>query len=192
MITKRRFVAMGTAGNALIKGMDVQELMDTLDGYYCYYVRALHWTHAVLNRLEGQAALVLTDELEEVAEQCLKNATAIAERIGELGGAVTGDPTHVVARSPAGAFSLPSSNSDVGAILGYALEQTRAIIGAYGECLDRTRGKDELTHRLVLKLLQQEVTHETDLEAALDRTKSLCPTTCNGVIDIFTLRENLI
>jgi ferritin-like protein len=158
---------MGTAGNALITGIDVQELIDILDGYYCYYLRVLHWTHAVLNRLEGQAALVLPHELEEVAEQCLKNASAIAERIGELGGAVTADPTYVIAHSPTGAFRLPSSTSDVGAILGYALEQTRAIIGAYGECLDRTRGKDELTHRLVLKLLQQEVAHESDLEAAL-------------------------
>jgi ferritin-like protein len=51
--------------------------------------------------------------------------------------------------------------------VGYALEQARAIISAYGECLDLTRGKDELTHHLVLKLLQQEVTREVELKAAL-------------------------
>jgi ferritin-like protein len=33
--------------------------------------------------------------------------------------------------------------------------------------LDLTRGKDELTHHLVLKLLRREVARETDLEAAL-------------------------
>jgi ferritin-like protein len=162
---------MGTAGNALIKEIEIKELIDTLDGYYCYYQRALHWSQAVLNRLEGQAAFILTEELEEVAEQSLKNAKAIAERIGELGGAVTGDPTQFVARSPSrtGEFRLPANNSDIGAILSYALEQTRAIIGEYGACLDFTRGKDELTHHLVLKLLRQEVTRETDLEAALAR-----------------------
>lgn len=158
---------MGKAGNALIKDIQIQELIDTLDSYYCYYLRVLHWSQAVLNRLEGQAAFILTEELEEVAEQCLKNAKAIAERIGELDGAVTGDPAQFAARSQIGEFRLPASNSDIGAILNYALEQTRAIIAAYGECLDLTRGKDELTHHLVLKLLQQEVTREAELEAAL-------------------------
>jgi hypothetical protein len=54
---------------------------------------------------------------------------------------VTGDPTQFTARSATKEFMLPASSSDVGAILRYALEQTRAIIGAYATCLDRTRGK---------------------------------------------------
>jgi ferritin-like protein len=160
---------MGTAGNALIKGIDVNELVDTLDRSYCYYMRVLHWSQAVLNRLEGQAAFALTEELEEVAEQCLKNAKEIAGRIGELGGGVTGDPTQFIARSRTGEFRLPANYSDIGAILGYALEQTRAMIRGYGEFLERVRGKDELTHHLVLKLLRQEVGRETDIEAALAR-----------------------
>ena len=102
---------MGMAGNALIKDIEIKELIAILDSYYCYYLRGLHWSQAVLNRLEGQAAFILTEELEEVAEQCLKNAKTIAERIGELGGAVTGDPTQFIARSPTGEFRLPARNS---------------------------------------------------------------------------------
>jgi ferritin-like protein len=122
----------------------------------------------MLTRLEGQAAFLLPEELEEVIDQSLKSARAIADRIGELGGAGTGDPTEVVARSGTGEFRLTPA-SDIGAILGYALEQTRAIIRSYGEFLDHTRGEDEVSHRLVLKLLRQEVARETDLEAALAR-----------------------
>jgi DNA-binding ferritin-like protein len=104
-------------------------------------MRALHWSQAVLSRLEGPALFVLPDELEEVADQCLKNTKEIAERIGELGGAVTGDPTEFIARSRTGEFRLPASNSDIAGIVGYALEQTRAIISPYGESLERTRAK---------------------------------------------------
>jgi ferritin-like protein len=158
---------MGKAGNALIQNIELQYLTDALDRYYCYYMRTLHWSKAVLSRLEGQAAFTLPKELEELGQQCLANTNEIARRIGELGGTVTGDLTKFVERSGAGEFKLPRSNSNIGEILSYALAQTRTIIEAYGECLARTRGKDELTHQLVLKLLRHEVTRETELEAAL-------------------------
>jgi hypothetical protein len=47
--------------------------------------------------------------------------------------------------------------------MGQILVMTRE----YGACPDLTRGKDELTHHLVLKLLQHDVACETKLEAAL-------------------------
>jgi hypothetical protein len=36
-----------------------------------------------------------------------------------------------------------------------------------GELLDRTRGHDDLTHRLLCKLARQLAARETDLEGAL-------------------------
>ena len=30
--------------------------MDTLDSYYCYNLMVMHFSHALRNRLEGQAA----------------------------------------------------------------------------------------------------------------------------------------
>jgi hypothetical protein len=41
----------------------------------------------------------------------------------------------------------------------------RRLIGAYGEALDRTRDADELTHRLLLELVRQQVEAEAELEA---------------------------
>jgi hypothetical protein len=41
----------------------------------------------------------------------------------------------------------------------------RRLIGAYAEVLDRTRDADELTHRLLLKLVRRQVETEAELEA---------------------------
>lgn len=158
---------MGKAGVGLIKGIDVEEVVDTLNGYYCYNLVVMHFSHALRNRLEGQAAFLLGDELEENAEQGLKAARKLADRIGDLGGEVTADPTQFVERSPLEEFSLPDSNSEVGVILSFVLERIRMIIGEYGAFLERVRGRDEISHLLVLDLLKEQVARESEIEAAL-------------------------
>jgi ferritin-like protein len=141
--------------------------VDTLDSYYCYNLVVMHFSHALRNRLEGQAAFLLGDELEENAEQGLKAAKKLADRIGDLGGVVSADPTQFVERSPLEEFSLPDSNSEVGVILGFVLERIRMIIGEYGAFLERVRGRDEISHLLVLDLLKEQVARESEIEAAL-------------------------
>ena len=158
---------MGKAGVGLIKGIDVEEIVDTLDSYYCYNLVVMHFSHALRNRLEGQAAFLLGDELEENAEHGLKAAKKLADRIGDLGGVVSADPTQFVERSPLEEFSLPDSNSEVGVILGFVLERIRMIIGEYGAFLERVRGRDEISHLLVLDLLKEQVARESEIEAAL-------------------------
>ena len=158
---------MGKAGVGLIKGIDIEEIVDMLDSYYCYNLVVMHFSHALRNRLEGQAAFLLGDELEENAEQGLKAAKKLADRIGDLGGVVSADPTQFVERSPLEEFSLPDSNSEVGVILGFVLERIRMIIGEYGAFLERVRGRDEISHLLVLDLLKEQVARESEIEAAL-------------------------
>jgi ferritin-like protein len=160
-------MGMGKAGVGLIKGIDVEEIVDTLDSYYCYNLVVMHFSHALRNRLEGQAAFLLGDELEENAEQGLKAAKKLADRIGDLGGVVSADPTQFVERSPLEEFSLPDSNSEVGVILSFVLERIRMIIGEYGAFLERVRGRDEISHLLVLDLLKEQVARESEIEAAL-------------------------
>lgn len=52
---------------------------------------------------------------------------------------------------------MPADTSDPTVITDYALERVRRLIGAYAETLDRTRDADELSHRLLLKILRQQV-----------------------------------
>ena len=89
----------------------------------------------------------------------------MADRVAELGGAITGDPTKLIELGGLGPFDVPADTSDPTAITDYALEQVRRLISAYAEALDRTRNGDELTHRLLLKLVHRQVATEAELEA---------------------------
>jgi hypothetical protein len=65
----------------------VQDVIETLDGFYCHNVTVGLWAAAVANRLEGMAIYLLSDELPEVADQARAAARRLADRIGNLGGA---------------------------------------------------------------------------------------------------------
>ena len=97
---------MRTTGAALVKGIEVEEVVERLDGFYSYNLAVMHFSRALGNRLEGQASFLLGDELEGVVEAVLQAAKKLADRIGELGGAVTADPALLVERSPLSEFSL--------------------------------------------------------------------------------------
>jgi ferritin-like protein len=158
---------MGSAGNSLIKGIDVQEIIDTLDIFH-----ALSWVVALFslglkNRLEGQAAFLLSKELEDKAQESTKHAKKLAERIAELGGTETGDPTEFVMLSPLKRFSMPSSNSDVNEILSYILELEQSIIKTYGDFLHRIRDKDDVTYHTLREILEDEVRRESEIESIL-------------------------
>jgi ferritin-like protein len=135
-----------------------------LDRLRAAHVVADQWLLAVENRLAGPALYLLQDELPGFAETHRQAGAALAGRVAELGGAISSDPTQVVELSRLGPFALPANTSDAAAITDYALERVRGLIGAYSEALDRTRDADELTHRLLLKLVRQQVETEAELE----------------------------
>jgi ferritin-like protein len=158
---------MGQVGNQLIVEISAADVAEELDRLYCYHLVTFCWASGMGVRLEGQALFLLGDELAEVGEESLAAARQLAERVGELGGTVTIDPSAFVRRSPAGTLAVPDQAREVAPILRYALEQVRIGLGAYGKLLDRTRGRDDLTHRLLVKLARQLAARETDLEGAL-------------------------
>jgi bacterioferritin len=162
---------MGSAGNSLIKGIDVEEVIKTLDSFHAQSWVVVHFSLALKNRLEGQAALLLSKELEDKAQESMKHAKKLAERIAELGGTETGDPTEFVMLSPLKRFSMPSSNSDVHLILGHILELERSMIRTYGDFLSSVRDKDDLTHHLIREILEDEVRRESEIEAAIGSAK---------------------
>jgi ferritin-like protein len=158
---------METVGAALLRGVNVEEVVERLDGFYCYNIVVVQFCRAMENRLEGQASFLLGDELEEVAEEALRAAKRLSDRIGELGGEITADPSLLVERSPLPAFSMPESNSEVGVIMEHVYEQVRTIAREYGDFLGLVKERDELSHRLVLRLLAEQVARASEIEAAL-------------------------
>jgi ferritin-like protein len=155
---------MSRAGNALLRGVAPEAVVADLDRLRAAHVVAEQWLLAVENRLAGPALYLLDDELPELTEINRQAAAALAGRVAELDGAITGDPSLLIEVSGLSAFELPADPSDPAAITDYALERVRGLIGAYGEALERTLDADELTHRLLLKLVRQQVQMEADLE----------------------------
>jgi ferritin-like protein len=147
--------------------LPVADVIDALDSYYCHNVVVALWADAVANRLEGTAIYLLSDELPEVAEHARAAAGRLADRIGDLGGAVTGDPRQLVDRAPGESeFTIPDC-SDPGAILTYALHRLDTIIAAYQSFLDQVRGRDDVSFALVVGLLGAEAHRRADARAAL-------------------------
>ena len=111
-------------------GTAITEITDTLDSFYCYNIAAALWADAVINRLEGLAIFLLRDELAKVADRARAAARRLADRIGDLGGAITADPRQLLDRSIPVDFALPDC-SDITSIGEYALQRLNAIIAAY-------------------------------------------------------------
>ena len=77
-----------------------QNVIDDLDSFYCHNIVASLWADAVANRLEGMAIYLLSDELPEVADYARAAARRLADRIGDLGGAITADPRQLIDPNP--------------------------------------------------------------------------------------------
>ena len=83
------------------------KITDTLDSFYCFNVTAAAlWADAVINRLEALAIFLLGDELAKVADRARAAARRLADRIGDLGAAITADP--VSCSTAASPWSSPS------------------------------------------------------------------------------------
>ena len=144
-----------------------EDVIDALDSFYCHNVVAALWADAVANRLEGPAIYLLSDEIPEVAEHARAAAARLADRIGDLGGAVTADPRLLIDRAPGGIeFAIPDS-SDPRAITTYALQRLNIIIAAYQAFLDKVRGHDDVSFALIVSLLGAETHRRADVKAAM-------------------------
>ncbi len=69
----------------------------------------------MINRLEGLAIFLLGGELAEIADRARGVARRLADRIGDLGGAITADPRQLLDRSPApGSSPSPTAPTSPG------------------------------------------------------------------------------
>jgi len=145
----------------------VLDVTETLDSFYCHNIVVGLWAATVANRLEGMAIYLLSDELPEVADHAHAAARRLADRIGDLGGAITADPRQLIDRAPGDNEFTISDCADPRAITTYALQSLNTIIGAYQDFLDKARGRDDVSFALVVDLLAAETHRRADIQAAL-------------------------
>jgi ferritin-like protein len=144
-----------------------EEVIDALDSFYCHNVIVALWADAVANRLEASAIYLLSDEIPEVADHARAAAARLADRIGDLGGAITADPRQLIDRAPGTIeYTIPDC-SDPRAIISYALQRLNVIIDAYQAFLDKVRARDDVSFALVVGLLAAETHRRADAIAAL-------------------------
>lgn len=158
---------MGTKGRALVKakGIDVQELIKLLnkafaDEWLAYYQ---YWIGAKI--AVGIPRKEVAEELEEHAEEELKHAKMLSERIIQLGGTPVLEPKEWYALSTCG--YLKPKNPHVKALLEQNIKGEQCAIAVYDSLLEFTKDKDPITYGMVLEILKEEIEHEEDLQALL-------------------------
>jgi len=157
---------MGLKGRSIIKGIEVGELIAILNkayadewlAYYQYFIEA-----KVVKGIMKDAALA---ELQEHANDELRHANMIADRILQLEGVPLLHPEEWFLQTNCG-YDAPVE-FDVVNILEDAIKSEQCAITVYSQIADLTRDKDIVTYDMVSQILADEVEHEEDLQSLHD------------------------
>ena len=152
-------------------GVRIKILIEELNKAYCD-----EWL-AYIQYMEGAQIAAgiprqsLVTELEEHAAEELKHAKKLARRIIELGGTPVIEPKMWYKYSNCG-YEAPKDPS-AKIILEQSLRSERCAIIIYNKLIKRLDGRDPVTHKILVKILQDEIEHEQDLEDIEEDVKSL-------------------
>ena len=154
---------MARAGNAIIHDIEISEIITQLNrayadewlAYYQYYIE-----EKVVKGIMKDAVIA---ELAQHAQDELRHADMVAQRILQLGGTPLLHPKAWFTHTNCG-YEEPK-NFDVVAILEDAIKGEQCAIETYAKLAELTRGKDVVTYDLVSQILADEVEHEEDLSA---------------------------
>jgi hypothetical protein len=93
----------------------------------------------------GHAIYLLSTSFPRSPANARAAARRLADRIGDPGGAIIGDPRQFLDRAPGRTeFTIPDC-SDPRAITNYALQRLNVIIAAYQDFLDQLRDRDDVS-----------------------------------------------
>lgn len=156
---------MGTKGKEIVD-MDVRKLLELLNkafadewlAYYQYWIGA----KVVKGPMRGQIA----SELEEHAGEELEHAGMLTERIIQLGGIPILKPENWYKATNCG-YETPE-DPHVRAVLEQNIKGEQCAIDIYRNLLKTVKNKDPVTYNMILKILEDEVEHEEDLQAILE------------------------
>jgi bacterioferritin len=157
---------MAKRGNSIIKGLEIQEIIDKLNrayadewlAYYQYFIEG-----KVVKGIMKDAAIA---ELNQHATDELRHANMVADRILQLGGTPLLNPKDWFTHTHCG-YEEPN-DFDVVRILDDAIKGEQCAISVYSEIAEMTKDKDIVTYDIVSEILADEVEHEEDLQALHD------------------------
>ncbi len=152
---------MGTKGREIV-GLNVEELIEMLnkalaDEWLAYYQ---YWVGAKV--VTGPMREAAVAELVEHANDELRHAGMLADRILQLGGKPLLSPDDWK-KSNCG-YEAPS-DPKIRKILEQNVKGEQCAIETYNELLNLTQGKDPVTYQIAFEILKDEVEHEEDLQA---------------------------
>jgi bacterioferritin len=156
---------MGTKGREIV-GTHVGKLIDLLnkafaDEWLAYYQ---YWVGAKVVKGPMRAAVVA--ELQEHAQDELKHAGMLAERIIQLGGSPILKPQDWYKMTNCG-YEAPEDPS-VKAVLKQNIKGEQCAIEVNQRLIETTKDKDPVTYNMIVEILEDEVEHEEDLQAILE------------------------
>lgn len=157
---------MARRGNSIIKGLDINDIINGLNkayadewlAYYQYFIEG-----KVVKGIMKDAAIA---ELTQHATDELRHANMVADRILQLGGTPLLNPKDWFTHTNCG-YEEPT-NFDVVSILEDSIKGEQCAISIYSELAEMTRDKDIVTYDIVSEILADEVEHEEDLQALYD------------------------
>lgn len=157
---------MAKRGNSIIKGLEIQEIIDILNkayadewlAYYQYFIEG-----KVVKGIMKDAAIT---ELTQHAADELRHANLVADRIIQLGGTPLLHPQDWFTHTNCG-YDAPK-DFDVVRILDDAIKGEQCAISTYSKIAEMTKDKDIVTYDIVSQILADEVEHEEDLQALHD------------------------
>ena len=152
---------MGTKAREII-GMDVDKLIDLLrkafsDEWLAYFQ---YWVGAQV--VKGPMKDAVITELNQHAADELRHAGMVSLRIIELGGMPVTKPQDWYKFTNCG-YEAPD-DPYVEAVLKQNIKGEQCAITTYSKLLKTTREADPVTYNMVVQILQDEVSHEEDLQ----------------------------
>ena len=154
---------MGTKGREIV-GMDVEKLIEELnkalaDEWLAYY---MYWIGAKV--VEGPMRGAVAAELEEHANDELRHAGMLVDRIIQLGGTPILKPEDWYKMTNCG-YEAPE-DPYVRPVLEQNIKGEQCAIEVYKKILEMSHG-DPITHHIIVEILEDEVEHEEDLQTLL-------------------------
>ena len=161
---------MGTKGREIVR-ISINKLIGLLnkayaDEWLAYYQ---YWVSAKIAK--GRMREAVTKELLEHADDELKHAGMLTDRIIQLGGTPLTDFTKL--NNNANCKYANPTNPDTAEILKQAIDGEQCAIEVYNTLLKTLKDKDDLTYHTILEILEDEVEHEEDFQALLEDVESL-------------------